>query len=151
MSILEIWTYLHNANFPGKICACFVAYNFLNDNQMLENMWRQHDLDPCFIQLGCYVICIESILFSSGQRPTKLHSACQSCHLMPVEYNLLDKKLCFYTNMSEAMSCSFSSPDSPCGLDGIGPTITPFLACNHDMTPHLVTLGVSSWRVGERG
>ena len=45
------------------------------------------------------------------------------------------------------MTCSFSSPDSSCRLDGIGSMIISLLACDLDMTPHLIALGVSSSRL----
>lgn len=47
-------------------------------------------------------------------------------------------------NMNVTLTCSFSSPDSACSLEGTGSQIVPLLACNLDMTPHLLSLGVSS-------
>ena len=47
-------------------------------------------------------------------------------------------------NMNVALTCSFSSPDSTCTLEGTGSQIVPLLACRLDVTPHLLSLGVSS-------
>ena len=38
----------------------------------------------------------------------------------------------------------FSSPDSACSLEGTRSQIVPLLACKLDITPHLLSLGVSS-------
>ena len=46
--------------------------------------------------------------------------------------------------MCVSASCSFSSPECSCSLEGIGSQILPLLACKLDMTSHLVSLGVSS-------
>lgn len=46
--------------------------------------------------------------------------------------------------MNVELSCSFSSPDSVCSLEGTGSQIVPLLACKSDVTPHLQSLGVSS-------
>ena len=41
--------------------------------------------------------------------------------------------------MNVTLTCSISSPDSVCSLEGTEPRIVPLLACKLDMTPHLVT------------
>lgn len=46
--------------------------------------------------------------------------------------------------MNVSLTCSFSSSDSVCGLEGTGSHIIPLLACKLDITPHLLSLGVSS-------
>ena len=46
--------------------------------------------------------------------------------------------------MNVELSCSFSSPDSVCSLEGTGSQIVPLLACKSDVIPHLRSLGVSS-------
>ena len=42
------------------------------------------------------------------------------------------------------VTCSFSSPDSACSLEGTGSQIVPLLACKLDISAHLLSLGVSS-------
>lgn len=51
--------------------------------------------------------------------------------------------------MSVSASCSFSSPECSCSLEGIGSQILPLLACKLDMTSHLVSLLVSSGNISE--
>ena len=46
--------------------------------------------------------------------------------------------------MDVTLTCSFSSPDSACGLEGTGSQIVPLLACKLDISAHLLSLGVSS-------
>ena len=46
--------------------------------------------------------------------------------------------------MNVTLTCSFSSPDSACGLEGTGLQIVPLLACKLDISLHLLSLGVSS-------
>ena len=46
--------------------------------------------------------------------------------------------------MKVPLSCSFSSADSACSLEGTGSQIVPLLACKLDMNSHLLSLGVSS-------
>ena len=46
--------------------------------------------------------------------------------------------------MNVPLSCSFSSPDSACSLEGTGSQIVPLLACKLDMNSHLLSLGVRS-------
>ena len=46
--------------------------------------------------------------------------------------------------MNATLTCSFSSPGSACSLEGTGTQIVPLLACKLDITPHLLSLGVSS-------
>lgn len=46
--------------------------------------------------------------------------------------------------MNVTLTCSFSSPDSACSLEGTGSQIVPLLACKLDITAHLLSLGVSS-------
>ena len=46
--------------------------------------------------------------------------------------------------MTVSLTCLFSSTDSACGFEGKGSQIVPLLACKLDMTPHLLSLGVSS-------
>ena len=41
------------------------------------------------------------------------------------------------------MTCSFGLHDSPCGPVGNNSTIVPLGRCNHDMTSHLTSLGIS--------
>ena len=45
--------------------------------------------------------------------------------------------------------CFFGSPESACSLEGVGSKILPLLACQLDMTTHLLSLGVSSESVSE--
>ena len=45
--------------------------------------------------------------------------------------------------MDVTLTCSFSSPDSACGLEGTGLQIVPLLACKLDISLHLLSLGVS--------
>ena len=45
--------------------------------------------------------------------------------------------------MKVTLTCSFSSPDSACGLEGTRSQIVPLLACKLDIPAHL-SLGVSS-------
>ena len=47
-------------------------------------------------------------------------------------------------NMNVTFTCSFSSSDSTCSLGDTGSQIVPLLACNLDMSSHLLSLGVSS-------
>ena len=49
-----------------------------------------------------------------------------------------------YYTMNVTLTCSFSSPDSVCSSEGTESHIVPRLACKFDMTPHPLTLGVSS-------
>ena len=46
--------------------------------------------------------------------------------------------------MDVSLTCSFSSPDSACSLEGTGSQVVPLLACKLDITAHLLSLGVSS-------
>ena len=46
--------------------------------------------------------------------------------------------------MNVTLTCSFSSRDSACSLEGTGSQIVPLLACKLDVTAHLLSLGVSS-------
>ena len=46
--------------------------------------------------------------------------------------------------MDVTLTCSFSSPDSACGLEGTGLQIVPLLACKLDISAHLLSLGESS-------
>ena len=46
--------------------------------------------------------------------------------------------------MDVTLTCSFSSPDSACGLEGTGLQIVPLLACKLDLSAHLLSPGVSS-------
>ena len=46
--------------------------------------------------------------------------------------------------MTVSLTCSSSSTDSACGFEGKGSQIVPLLACKLDMTPHLLSPGVSS-------
>ena len=46
--------------------------------------------------------------------------------------------------MNVTLTCSFSSPGSVCSLGCRGSQIVPLLACKLDITPHLLSLGVSS-------
>ena len=45
------------------------------------------------------------------------------------------------------MNCSFVSEDAPCCSVGLSSEIVPLLSCKHDMTSHLLSLGIS----GKRG
>ena len=45
--------------------------------------------------------------------------------------------------MNAPFTCSFSSSDSACSLEGTGSQIVPLLACKLDMNSHLLSLGVS--------
>ena len=56
-------------------------------------------------------------------------------------YNSADVAVCI---MNVTLTCSFSSPGSACSLEGMGTQIVPLLACKLDITPHLLSLGVSS-------
>ena len=46
--------------------------------------------------------------------------------------------------MNAPFTCSFSSSDSACSLEGTGSQIVPLLACKLDMNSHQLSLGVSS-------
>ena len=46
--------------------------------------------------------------------------------------------------MNVTLTCSFSSPDFVCSLEGTESHIVPLLSCKLDMTLHLPNLGVSS-------
>ena len=46
--------------------------------------------------------------------------------------------------MDVSLTCSFSSPDSACSLEGTGSQVVPLLACKLDITAHLLSLGVNS-------
>ena len=46
--------------------------------------------------------------------------------------------------MNAPFTCSFSSSDSACSLEGTGSQIVPLLVCKLDMNSHLLSLGVSS-------
>ena len=47
------------------------------------------------------------------------------------------------TTINVTLTCSFSSPDSTCSLEGKRTQIVPLLACKLDITAHLLSLGVS--------
>ena len=51
--------------------------------------------------------------------------------------------------MNVILTCSFSSPDSACSLEGTGSQIVTLLACKLDISTHLLSLGLSPSSGGE--